>query len=89
MEIAENEISRRETHTAAELGLIGAGVALLRYRQLSRHLRHNSVGVAALRGYDGSMDRDALLRGATGLPGGALRPSRAPMALQGHYLRRD
>lgn len=31
VEIAENEISRRETRTAAELGLVGAGVALLLY----------------------------------------------------------
>lgn len=69
--IAGNEIPHWEARTASGVRLIDAGVAPLRYRRLSRHLRRDSVGAAAPGGRAPTA-ASPRSRGRRGLPGGSL-----------------
>lgn len=86
--IAGNEISRWEARTAAGGRLVGAGLALLRYRRLSRHLRRNSEGAAALKGRAPTAAGTASPCSGErrGLPGGAVVPRGLLAGLSGRLL---
>lgn len=86
--IAGNEISRWEARTAAGGRLVGAGLALLRYRRLSRHLRRNSEEGAALKGRAPTAAGTASPCSGErrGLPGGAVVPRGRLAGLSGRLL---
>lgn len=86
--IAGNEISRWEARTAAGGRLVGAGLALLRYRRLSRHLRRISEEAAALKGRPPTAAGTASPCSGQrrGLPGGAVVPRGRLAGLSGRLL---